>query len=489
MVSLAVLRLALVIGSLALAGCITDVKRGSDPHTAVDGYVDESGSATDNPAKDVTAGPDRESPLREPGDVTLGATLGCPTYNERARECLLLKVDYLASTTPIVRPPLNIALVLDRSNFMRGDQKLAYALAVARGVIQHMTERDTLSIIAVNEQTTVLAAAGRVVNKAFLYHRLDDIFASGHADLSAGLLEGIAQVQRVSTESQVKHVLLLTDALAYRGRSASVDLQKSVRQASALGIAVSAFGLGGDHNGRLLAALAALGGGRYAYIKTPDLIATALNDVLHDPPPTVARDAAIRVTLTQGHIRKMYGQLPAPPTRSQILRIGDLHASERGFMLVELEPAAFAFGTTVEAEVRLDFVDPSTDRSQTREIRLRSSYAPDPERASLGGMSATAMLADVLTALEQADSAARGLDLESYRQIKASFKPLYERAHEYAVQNRDQELINQVFVLQHFMEELEAADKAGLLHGHEEARQQLRNERDYLYFLMTHHRQ
>lgn len=461
------LRLTLAIGLLVLVGCVSDVNRWSDPNAAEDMYLERH-----NPA--ATAG----------GEVTLGAALGCPTYSERSRECLLLKIDYAADTTPIIRQALNIALVLDRSNAMRDDQKLAYALAAARRVVQNMTERDTLSIVAINEQATIVAAAGRVVNKPFLYHRLEEIFASGHADLSTGLFEGITQVQRVSAEGQVRHVLLVTDASAIRGRTASASLQKNVQQAAALGISVSTFGVGSDHNGRLLAALAALGGGRYAYIKSPDRISMALDNVLHDLLPTVARDAVIRVTLTQGHIRKLYGQLPAPPTRTQILPIGDLRATERGFIVAALEPSAFAFGTTIQAEVRLDFVDPLTNKPQSRQMRLQSSYAPDSDETSQ-----SAMLANVLAALELADSAARGLDLESYRQVKASFAPLYRQAHEYAVQNRDQELLNQVFVLRHFMDELEAADRAGLLHGHEQAREQFSSERDYLRYLLTHHRQ
>lgn len=467
MAALGILRLALAIGSLVLAGCVSDVKRSSD------------------------VSPNRPPALRERGEVTLDAALGCPTYNERSRKCLLLTIGYSAATTPIIRPSLNIALVLDRSNSMREGQKLAYVLAAARGIVQNMTERDTLSIVAINEQATIVAAAGRVVNKPFLYHRLEEIFASGHADLSAGLREGITQVQRVSAQGQVRQVLLLTDALAIRGRTASASLQKDVQEASALGISVSTFGVGSDHNGRLLAALAALGGGRYAYIKSPDGIsmAMALNNVLHDPLPIVARDASIRVTLTQGHIRKLYGQLPAPPTRTQILPIGDLLATERGFVMAALEPAAFAFGTTIQAEVRLDFVDPLTNKPQSRRIRLQSSYAADSDGTSADGTSRLALLADVLTALELADAAARGLDLESYRQAKASFELVYGQAHEYSVQHRDQELLNQVFVLKHFMEELGAADREGLLHGHEQIRKQFPSERDYLRYLLTHHRQ
>ena len=53
---------------------------------------------------------------------------------------------------------------------------------------------------------------------------------------------------------------------------------------------------------------------------------------------------------------------------------------------------------------------------------------------------------------------------------------------------RDQELLNQTFVLKHFMEELTAAEKEGLLHGHKEARARLQKESHYLRYLLTHHR-
>ena len=476
--SLRPLRLALVMGSLVLVGCIT---------------YDEQ-DELHGPESNVAAALAGNSADRERGEPTLAATLGCPTYDERSRHCLLLKIDYGvdsgAGASPITRPPLNIALVLDRSSSMRAEEKLPYALATAHWLVQNLTERDMLSIIAVDERATLLAAAGPIVNKPFLHHRLDDVFASdGTADLSAGLREGMAQMERVGTAGRRTHVTLLTDGLTARAQAVSADLEKIVKQASPLGISVSTFGVGKDHNGRLLVALAAVGGGRAAYIRMPEQFSTAFRTVLGEPLPLVARDAAIRVTMKQGHIGKVYRQLPAPPIQTHIVPLGALRAADRGFVLAQLEPAAYAFGTTVEGRVSLDFTDPLTGRSQSQEVRLQSSYAAGAQGASRGGEpSSPSTLADVLAALETADSAARGLDLDAYRQFKASFELLYGRAHEYAVRNRDQELLNQVFVLGHLMEELDAANKEGLLHGHEQARAQLPNERDYLLYLLTHHR-
>jgi hypothetical protein len=192
--------------------------------------------------------------------------------------------------------------------------------------------------------------------------------------------------------------------------------------------------------------------------------------------------------MEEGHISKMYGELPIAPAQSQTASLGDLRATEHGSVLMQLEPAAFAFGTTVEARVSLEYADPLSGEAQRREIRLRSSYASDA-RSSRDQASALSMLADVLASLEIADSASRGLDVDRYRQVKTSFESLRKRAHEYAVGHRDQELLNQIFVLAHLVEELDAAYAQGLLHGHEEARAQLPNERDYLRYLLTHHRE
>lgn len=440
--------LLLAFGLLMLSGCMRT--------------NDDESSATEPsavPAEEVT---DLAS-----GEAALAATLGCANYDEQSRQCLLLKIDYRVDTASgagrFDRQALNIALVLDRSSSTQTDGRLADALAAAHWLVQNLTERDTLSIIAVDERATVLAMAGKVVNKPFLHHRLDDVFANGTADLAAGLREGMAQLRGSGADDHRKHVVLLTDSTAARAQAG--NLKQLVKQASDSGISVSTL-----------------------HVDKPEEIAKSLRAVLEDPLPIVARDAVIRVTMEKGYISKMYGQLPIAPAQTQTLQLGDLRATEHGFVIAQLEPAAFTFGTTVQARVSLEFADPLSGEAQTQELRLRSTYAPEA-RGSRDQTSTPAMLADVMAALETADSAARGLDFDRYRQAKASFESLRERAHQYAVARRDQELLNQVFVLAHLIEELDAANAQGLLHNHDQARAKLPNERDYLLYLFTHHRE
>lgn len=446
---LSLLRLVLVLGSLLLAACI---KTHDD---------DEDLPAS---AADASAVPAEEATDVKSGEASLGATLGCANYDEQSRQCLLLKVDYRVDAIAggaSARPALSIALVLDRSNAMRTNDKLADALAAAHWLVQNFTERDSLSIIAVDERATVLAAAGPVINKPFLHHRLGDVFANGTADLSAGLREAIAQLRSSGTGSERKAVLLLTEDTAARAQAA--NLEQLAKQTSEISVSTLA-------------------------LDKPEQAASALRAAIGNPLPIVARDAVIKVSMEEGHISKVYGELPIAPAQSQTVSLGDLRATEHGIALIQLEPAAFAFGTTVEARVSFEFADPLTAEKQSREIRLRSSYASEARRAR-DQAGAQSMLAGVLATLEVADAASRGLDLDRYREAKTSFAALREPARQYAMRSRDQELLNQTFVLGHIMDELDAAYAQGLLHDHQQAHARLPNERDYLMYLLTHHRE
>ena len=383
------------------------------------------------------------------GPVVMRIAAGRPMVGAPRPSALLLKVDYAAAPARADRPPLNIALVIDSSASMAESRKLSYTIDAAHWVIENLTDRDTVALVTFSDRALVLSGAGRVVNKPFLFHRLDEITPENYTNLSAGLLEGIAQV--------------------------------SVQAAKAQGIGVSTFGVGADFNESLMADMAA-GGGRYTYVKTPEQIPTAFKDELHGLLQVVAQNVVIAISVTGGQIGRVFSQLRDEPSTTVNFTIGDLRAMERGFFLAELNPARAGDKAILQADVRLVYDDPQIGRRVSRMGSLRSLSGDRFEDESV------TLLAAVLDAVERADSAAQGLDIERYRQAQTSFDPLYRRAHELALSNRDQDLLNQTFVLKHFMGELAAAEQEGLLHGHREAQEKLKKESHYLRYLLTHHR-
>lgn len=451
-----------------------------------------SDTPTSNPTPKSAAPPISATPKVAPakvGPVALRVAMSHANYSKDVPASLLFKVDYSAqSSVPLARPPLNIALVLDRSGSMSEDKKFPYTLEAARQVIENMTDRDTLSLVAFNHKVTVLSAAGRVVNKQFLLHRLEEISPEGETDLSAGLLEGLAQVSSKQAEGQIQQVLLLTDGLANRGVTDPAALQKIAEKAQAKGIGLSTFGCGTEFDEKLLSAMATAGSGRYTYIKSPEQIPTAFKDEVHGLLQAVAQNTSLEIAVTGGQIKKIYGEILEQPAASYKLNIGNLRSGEQGALVMELAPDKFEKGAAVIAEARMTFDDPQAGE-RTKRVAVDHSVftAGQPEVASSENANVI-IYGNILNALEQAEEAVRGLDTEKFRQVKGSFEQLYDRAHQYAVQSRDQQLLNQTFLLKHFMDELAAAEKEGLLHGHAEAREKLTKESHYQRYLLGHHR-
>ena len=433
--------------------------------------------------------PAQSAPAAE-GAVGLRTALSHSLYGGSAPPNLLLKVDYLTQVPPAAeRPPLNIALVLDRSGSMAEDKKFSYMLDAAREVIQNLSERDTISVVAFNERVLVLSPAGRAVNKAFLFHRLEELSPEGFTDLSAGLLEGLAQVNSKSAAGQVKYVLLLTDGKANRGVTQPAALAKIAEKNRAKGIGISTLGVGTDFDEKVLTQLAEAGGGRYTYIRSPEQIPTAFQEELRGLLAVVAQNARLQVKVDGGgSISKVYGQLQDQPSGNYEANLGNVRAGDRGVLLLALKPENFELGAAVQVTTELTFDDAQSGERVRRVTKASAAFSVGWTKEAAQENEEVVLYGAVLQALETATQALEGFDSERFNQARASFEQCHERARKFAVAHNDQDLLNQAFLLKHFMQELDAARAEGQLHAHSEMKQRFAKESDYQRYLLFHHR-
>lgn len=431
---------------------------------------------------------EKPKPVEAGSPVVLHAALSHGVYTKSAPPRLFLKIDYVAAASAAPnRPPLNIALVLDHSGSMAEKRKLPFTIEAAREVIQNMTDRDVLSLIAFNNKVTVLSPAGRVVNKTFLLHRLEEVAPGGYTDISAGLLEGIAQIDSQRAEGQVQQVLLLTDGMANRGVTNLDGLRQIAEKAHARGIGLSTFGSGTEFNEKRLSEMATAGGGRYTYVEDPEKIPEAFVNELHGLLQAVAQNSVLETTVTGGRITKIGAEPLEGESTSQKIEIGNLRAGERGGVLMEIQPTSFEPGAALRAQVRLTFDSPAEGTRMQQQVEAQASVAANAETTQLEENGAVMLYANVLSAVQQAEEAAKGLDREMSRRAHAAFDQLYERAHQQAVATNDQELLNETFLFKHFMDELSEAEQENLLHNHKEAHAKLAKEAHYQEYLLKHH--
>ena len=424
------------------------------------------------------------------GPVTVRATLSHSLYGKKSPKHLTLKVDLVATADRSKdRRPLNLALVFDRSGSMAEDQKFPFAMQAARLVIENLADRDVISLIVFNERAVVLSPAGRAVNKDFLHYRLGQFDPQGYTNLSAGLLEAFAQIDSESTAEQSKRVIVLTDGLANRGVTDPKKLRNLVAAATARGIGVSTLGCGMEFDEKLLTDLATAGGGRYTYVRSPEEIPAAITAELDGLLDVVAQNVRLEIGVaTGGAITRVYGRLMNDRASSYPIALGDLRDGDQSVFLVEIAPEMFEPGAAVGVDVTLTLDNPETGMREQGRLHPDASFSNNKRRIQLSANSGVLAYANVLGAMEQAEEAVQGLDIERFREVSALFDRFYEDARKHAIEARDQQLLNQTFLLKHFMTELAAASEAGLMHDHREARRRLQKEVEYRRYLMDHHR-
>lgn len=180
------------------------------------------------------------------------------------------------------RPPLNLALVIDRSGSMSGE-KLSYARKAARFLANELTARDRLAIVTFDDEVNVLVPSQPVQDPKLFIKKINTIHSGSSTALFDGWLAGATQVANHLDNKGLNRVLLLSDGEANQGLVDAGEIAEKVAGLSQLGISTSAFGLGRGFDEDLMGAIARAGDGTLAQIESPaqlaDLYASELDDL------------------------------------------------------------------------------------------------------------------------------------------------------------------------------------------------------------------
>jgi len=190
--------------------------------------------------------------------------------HQSAGETFLL-VDLLSHEKPRAgrESPLNLVLLLDRSHSMFGGPFMEVRKA-AQVVIDQLTGRDSLTVIAFDQELKVVVSSKRVLNKEEAKRRLEDIdVQGGSTDLHEALKAGLRELREYSGENTLDKIVLLTDGRPTHGKTEDEEFFRLAETIRDKGGSVSSVGVGLDYNEDLLGAISRLSGGAFYHSSRP----------------------------------------------------------------------------------------------------------------------------------------------------------------------------------------------------------------------------
>jgi Ca-activated chloride channel family protein len=359
------------------------------------------------------------------------------------------------------RAPLAVALVIDVSPSMQGEP-LAHALRSAEIVADLLDARDHLAIVTFSHDARVLCGLTRCDDdgRALLRAALRTCTVESATNIHAGIAVA-AGVLATAPAGLRRAMVVLSDGQPNRGLVTAADL--ATFTASLRPIGVSSLGFGAHHDEQVLAAIAAAGSGRYAYI----------------PDPVLARVELARAALAHGGIVAEQLELELRPAagvelvqllpKSQLrvggagvkTAIGDVFVDEARILAFELAIDLGPSGTLGELVVRGRSPDGTmheqavklavdvhagphvVDRAAVRDILLVRADAARADARAHADRHALPAAAAVLRALIQEIEASDGFVRNDGSELAECREQLEDEAANYERRGNDVELAHQ----------------------------------------------
>jgi Ca-activated chloride channel family protein len=167
------------------------------------------------------------------------------------------------------QPPLNLVFLIDTSGSMTAEDKLPLAARAMNILIDQLSPRDRVSMVAYAGSAGAVLAPTSGAEKLKMRCALGALQAGGSTAGGEGLALAYALAQQNFRKDAVNRVILLTDGDFNVGVADPSKLKDFVAEKRKTGIYLSVYGFGrGNYNDTMMQTLAQNGNGTAGYIDT-----------------------------------------------------------------------------------------------------------------------------------------------------------------------------------------------------------------------------
>lgn len=309
--------------------------------------------------------------------VKLYLTLSHPWLQSGKTHKVYLKVGLQGFELPNHRrSPVNLAVVLDRSGSMSGEN-IRKAKDAARLLVHMLKPDDIFSLVTYDTHVEVLVPATKVTDKADILRKIDSIEARGFTALFGGVSKGIAEVRKFLSKQRVNRVILLSDGLANVGPSSPNALGRLGAASAKLGVAITTIGLGLGYNEDLMTQLARHSDGNHGFARNAADLERIFRAELQDVLSVVAQEVVIHIQCAHG-VRPIRILDRTAEIRGQDVRLSlnQLYSRQEKYFLLELEvPAESSLSLRDIATVQLSYGNMQTKKTDKLSARAFIRYS------------------------------------------------------------------------------------------------------------------
>lgn len=315
-----------------------------------------------------------------------------------------LRVTVLGAALPEARrPPLNVAIAIDKSRAMTG-ARLAHTRAAVRAALDSLAPDDLLSVIAFNGTVEVLVPPTPAREADRVMALLEPLSGGPRSALFAGVSRAAAELRKFKARETLDRIVLIADGPPTVGPGSPADLARLGASLRRERIAVTTVALGDrcDHDG--LVALSRASGGQHHAVTDPEQLAALFRSGFAGLAAVVATDLDVRVSFAPG-VRPDRA-LGDAALRGQTVSaaVTQIHAGDDLDLLVGFEVTPSGPPSQAIARVEVRLFDPIARATRTAEAsaQIRVSAGPSAPSGADSDLLATAAEAAAVDASRQA---------------------------------------------------------------------------------------